>query len=136
MFSTIVLFPAWLEALARALPFASMIQLPAEVFLGKHEGLDLLRVFLVQVAWLAALLAVAAGSCWPGPCGSWWWSVADCRGGRGREVADGVPFARLRASLTVYRRLVGARMRADWQYRTSFFLFLAGQTRWRSPTSS
>ena len=35
--------------------------------------------------------------------------------------------ARLRSSLTVYRRLVGARMRADWQYRTSFFLFLAGQ---------
>jgi ABC-2 type transport system permease protein len=43
-------------------------------------------------------------------------------------VDDAVPFARFRASLTVYRRLVGARMRADWQYRTSFFLFLAGQT--------
>ena len=56
MFSTIVLFPAGLEAVARALPFASMIQLPVEVFLGKHQGLDLLRVFLVQVAWLAALL--------------------------------------------------------------------------------
>src|SRR3954470_1259493 len=28
----------------------------------------------------------------------------------------------------VYRRLVGARMRSDLQYRTSFFLFLAGQT--------
>jgi ABC-2 type transport system permease protein len=36
--------------------------------------------------------------------------------------------ARLRTSFVVYRRLVGARMRADWQYRTSFFLFLAGQT--------
>jgi ABC-2 type transport system permease protein len=36
--------------------------------------------------------------------------------------------AELRASLLVYRRLVGARMRADWQYRTSFFLFLASQT--------
>lgn len=32
------------------------------------------------------------------------------------------------ASLTVWRRLVGARIRADWQYRTSFFLFLASQT--------
>jgi ABC-2 type transport system permease protein len=31
-------------------------------------------------------------------------------------------------SLGVYRRLVAARIRADWQYRTSFFLFLAGQT--------
>jgi ABC-2 type transport system permease protein len=28
----------------------------------------------------------------------------------------------------VYRRLVGARIRADWQYRTSFLLFLLGQT--------
>lgn len=31
-------------------------------------------------------------------------------------------------SLGVWRRLVGARIRADWQYRTSFFLFLASQT--------
>ncbi len=32
------------------------------------------------------------------------------------------------AALSVWRRLVGARIRADWQYRTSFFLFLASQT--------
>lgn len=32
------------------------------------------------------------------------------------------------ASLAVWQRLVGARIRADWQYRTSFFLFLASQT--------
>lgn len=32
------------------------------------------------------------------------------------------------AALDVWRRLVGARIRADWQYRTSFFLFLASQT--------
>jgi ABC-2 type transport system permease protein len=30
--------------------------------------------------------------------------------------------------LTVYLRLVGARIRGDWQYRTSFLLFLAGQS--------
>ena len=30
-------------------------------------------------------------------------------------------------TFTVYRRLVGARLRSDLQYRTSFFLFLAGQ---------
>lgn len=34
----------------------------------------------------------------------------------------------LAASLSIYRRMVGARMRADWQYRTSFVLFLVGQT--------
>jgi ABC-2 type transport system permease protein len=32
------------------------------------------------------------------------------------------------ASLGVWRHLVGARIRADWQYRTSFFLFLFSQT--------
>lgn len=32
------------------------------------------------------------------------------------------------ASLGVWRHLVGARIRADWQYRTSFFLFLLSQT--------
>ncbi len=34
----------------------------------------------------------------------------------------------LRSALVVWRRLVGARIRADWQYRTSFFLFLVSQT--------
>jgi ABC-2 type transport system permease protein len=33
----------------------------------------------------------------------------------------------LRQTLFIYRRLVGARIRADWQFRTSFVLFLLGQ---------
>jgi ABC-2 type transport system permease protein len=33
----------------------------------------------------------------------------------------------LRETLFIYRRLVGARIRADWQYRTSFVLFLLAQ---------
>lgn len=33
-----------------------------------------------------------------------------------------------RSTLALYRRLVGARIRADWQYRTSFVLYLLGQT--------
>jgi ABC-2 type transport system permease protein len=53
----LVLFPSWLEPLARALPFASMIQLPVEVFLGKHSGAGLAGVFALQAAWLAALVA-------------------------------------------------------------------------------
>jgi ABC-2 type transport system permease protein len=32
------------------------------------------------------------------------------------------------AALSVWRHLVGARIRADWQYRASFFLFLLSQT--------
>jgi len=39
-------------------------------------------------------------------------------------VADGA----LVQSFGIYRRMVGARLRADWQYRTSFFLYLVGQT--------
>jgi ABC-2 type transport system permease protein len=34
----------------------------------------------------------------------------------------------LATSLATYLRLVVARIRADWQYRTSFLLYLAGQT--------
>jgi ABC-2 type transport system permease protein len=33
----------------------------------------------------------------------------------------------VRETLFIYRRMVGARIRADWQFRTSFFLFLASQ---------
>jgi len=36
--------------------------------------------------------------------------------------------AEVASDLRVWRHLVGARIRADWQYRTSFFLFLASQT--------
>lgn len=36
--------------------------------------------------------------------------------------------AELASDLSVFRRLVGARIRSDWQYRTSFFLFLLSQT--------
>lgn len=55
-FLPIVLFPDALEAVARVLPFASMLQLPIEVWLGRHGGLDLLGVYLVQAAWAVALV--------------------------------------------------------------------------------
>jgi ABC-2 type transport system permease protein len=32
-----------------------MIQLPVEVFLGKHDGADLTGVFALQALWAAAL---------------------------------------------------------------------------------
>lgn len=34
---------------------------------------------------------------------------------------------RWRTSIGAYRRIVGARIRADWQYRTSFLLYVLGQ---------
>ena len=61
MFLPIVLFPGWLEATARALPFASMVQLPAEVWLGKHPGLDLVPVLAQQALWLALLVGAGRG---------------------------------------------------------------------------
>jgi ABC-2 type transport system permease protein len=54
----LVLFPAWLETVARALPFAAMVQVPVEVFLGKHQGLDLLGALGGQLVWGLVLLGV------------------------------------------------------------------------------
>lgn len=51
-------FPPWLETLARATPFPSMVQVPVEVFLGKHDGVGLVVVFLTQIAWAGALLGL------------------------------------------------------------------------------
>jgi len=56
-FFPVVVFPDTLEGVVRALPFVAMVELPIEVFLGKHTGGDLGFVLLTQVAWLAALLA-------------------------------------------------------------------------------
>lgn len=50
-------FPGWLADVARVLPWAAYVQLPIEVFLGKHHGADLAAVLALQVAWTVALLA-------------------------------------------------------------------------------
>jgi ABC-2 type transport system permease protein len=52
-------FPPFLEGLARALPFASMLQLPVEVFIGKHDGpAATLAVLGQQALWAAVLLGI------------------------------------------------------------------------------
>ena len=56
MFLPLVFFPDAVELLARALPFASMLQLPVEVWLGKHAGGRLLAVYALQIVWLVGLL--------------------------------------------------------------------------------
>ncbi len=60
-FVPLVFFPAWLELTARALPFASMLQVPVEIWLGRYDGIGLLGVFALQAGWMAAL--VVAGRC-------------------------------------------------------------------------
>jgi len=52
----IVLFPDWLAHLAWALPFASMVQAPIEVWLGHAEGAKLAGLLALQAFWAAALL--------------------------------------------------------------------------------
>lgn len=54
----IVLFPAWLGGLARALPWSSLVQVPADVFLGKRSGGEVLGSFLFELGWAVALLGV------------------------------------------------------------------------------
>ena len=53
----ITFFPDWLEAFARATPFAAIVQLPVEVILGKHDSGAMAAVVAVQVAWAVVLLA-------------------------------------------------------------------------------
>jgi ABC-2 type transport system permease protein len=51
-------FPSWLETVARWSPFASVVQLPVEVLLGRHEGSAIVGVLLQQLAWAAILYAL------------------------------------------------------------------------------
>ncbi len=51
-------FPSWLRVIAHALPFASIVQTPIDVWLGKHNGAELLGILALQAAWAVALLAL------------------------------------------------------------------------------
>lgn len=53
----VAFFPGTLQAIARALPFAGIIETPIEVFLGKQQGAALAGVLAFQLAWALALLA-------------------------------------------------------------------------------
>ncbi|GGX65165.1 ABC transporter permease [Streptomyces minutiscleroticus] len=50
-------FPGALGEIARVLPWSSLIQVPADVLLGRHTGSGLLGAYAFQVLWAAALLA-------------------------------------------------------------------------------
>lgn len=53
----LVLFPGWLGTVTRALPWAAMVQVPADVFLGKAAPPD---AFAFQAMWAVVLLAAGA----------------------------------------------------------------------------
>jgi ABC-2 type transport system permease protein len=53
----VTFFPDALGAVARALPFVTMIQLPVEAFLGKYtSGPEIAGLLLYQLCWAVALL--------------------------------------------------------------------------------
>lgn len=52
----LVLFPGGLGALARALPWAATMQIPADIWLGQHRGAGLLWALGQQALWALALL--------------------------------------------------------------------------------
>jgi ABC-2 type transport system permease protein len=52
-------FPDWLEAVARVLPFAAMVQVPVDVFLEKEEGAGIAAALLFQALWAVILLGLA-----------------------------------------------------------------------------
>lgn len=57
MLLPLTLFPGVLGEVARVLPWASMLQVPADVFLEKYTGWELARAYGFQAGWAAALLA-------------------------------------------------------------------------------
>ena len=52
-------FPDWLEAVARVLPFAAMVQIPVDVFLEQVSGAEIAASLALQAAWAAILLGLA-----------------------------------------------------------------------------
>ena len=52
-------FPDWLEQIARALPFAAMVQIPVDIFLEQATGAELAFALLVQGIWAVVLLGLA-----------------------------------------------------------------------------
>lgn len=58
MLLPLTLFPGALGEIARALPWSSLLQVPADVFLGRHTGWGLLEAFAFQAGWAVALLAL------------------------------------------------------------------------------
>lgn len=58
VFLPLVLLPDGLVEIARSLPFAAMIQLPVEVFLGLPAGGTVLGLWGRQALWFAALVAI------------------------------------------------------------------------------
>ncbi|MCD0453444.1 ABC-2 family transporter protein [Actinocorallia sp. API 0066] len=56
MILPLVVFPGALGTVAQLLPWSALIQIPADVYLGKREGWDLVAAYGFQAAWAVVLL--------------------------------------------------------------------------------
>src|SRR5579859_4386357 len=52
-------FPDWSQPVLFHLPFAAMIQVPSDIFVGRLDGADAALALVGEAAWALALLAVA-----------------------------------------------------------------------------
>jgi ABC-2 type transport system permease protein len=52
-------FPDWLQPLVLALPFASITQTPADLFVERIQGADIVGPLIAQVVWAVVLLGLA-----------------------------------------------------------------------------
>ena len=57
----LVFIPGLLGAVVRVLPFAASLQIPIDVFLGKHSGTGLLAALGLQAFWAVVMLAAGRG---------------------------------------------------------------------------
>ncbi|KJS52698.1 ABC-2 family transporter protein [Streptomyces rubellomurinus] len=64
MLLPIALFPGWLGTLGEALPWASLVKVPTDVFLERSSGATLAGALGFQLGWAAALLAAGRGAQW------------------------------------------------------------------------
>ncbi|CAM5606781.1 hypothetical protein SCALM49S_03452 [Streptomyces californicus] len=86
------LFPGLLGEVARALPWSSLLQVPADVFLGKHTGWGLVEAYAFQGGWAVVLLVAgrrADGGDQEGGGAGWLSDVARADGpGTGTAAMD------------------------------------------------
>jgi ABC-2 type transport system permease protein len=58
----LVIFPEPLRSIAFALPWASYLQTPADIWLGHRSGAGIVTGLAVQVLWIAVLLVLCQGA--------------------------------------------------------------------------
>ena len=54
----IAMWPDGLREVVYVLPFASMVAIPIDVFLGKLQGVDLIAALALQAFWAVAMLGL------------------------------------------------------------------------------